>query len=230
MKNFLATTAILVTLPFAANATTLTFTDSFGPALTDFATPNSFNPTMLPQSNPELSLSLFDTALGTLNSVQIMLTASFTSDGDVNNTSPNTETASAEVELDVFATSDVFAQVDLSAAADTGFQNYATGVTTAAIDLDGTDMVTFNPAAISPFEGAAGDTFEIAYSTLVGTAFVGGGGNLEFDITTLAEISAKVVYDFTEATPVAAVPVPAALPMMLGALGFAGFVARRRRG
>lgn len=234
MNRFLFTTALVLTLPFAANAATIMDDDAYGAALTDFATAGSFNPTGLPENAPVLELDMFDGSLGTLNSVQIMLMGGFTSEGDIVNMSPNPETAQADVEIDIYFTSDMFNLTTLNAGDDTGFDTYANGVNTGAVDLVAEGMETLNPADVNPFVGAAGDTFEISYSTLVAAGFIGGGGNLEFDITTMADVSAKVVYDYTEPVvvtpPVSAVPVPAALPLMLGALGIAGFVGRRRRG
>lgn len=227
MRFAIAAAAVLTAN--AAAAATITDSDSFGPAITEIATPGSVNPLGTPVNADALELDLFDGSLGTLTGVMVTLTGAFESTGTVINSSSGPVTAQAEETVTFFANSSVFGDVDFGASDDTGFQSFAPGVAGTVVDLAGSEMVMLNPTNFADFTGAAGDTFLIDFNTIVATGFTGGGGNLDFLVDTTAEISAEVKYTFDAApTPVAPIPLPAAGWMLLAGLGGIGLLGRRR--
>jgi len=73
--------------------------------------------------------------------------------------------------------------------------------------------------------GLLGDGLSFDVATLTSTiARVTGGGSVATDLTTSVTASARIEYDEARV-----VPVPAALPLMLGALGGLGFLGWRKR-
>jgi len=200
----------------AASAATIMDTDSFGPSLTEFASSSasSVNPLSGPINASALELDLFDSSLGTLTSVEVMLTGGFTSEGTVLNSSTGAQTANAQEDATFFFSSTMFVDTNFTAGDATGFQSFASGPAGTAVDLGATESTTFNPGTTG-YSGAAGDTFLIDFGTLVGTSFQGGGGNLTFDVDTLGTVEAKVTYTFDEAAPVVVVPT---VPLPAGAL------------
>jgi hypothetical protein len=217
----------------AASAATLTFSDSFGPALTEFATAGSTNPAATTPNADVLELSDFDGSLGTLTGVDLNFTVGYTSVGTVTNSAPQAQFADATQDVNVFIDSSVLGSTVVLAASDaTGFTNFASGGSGTAIFLEGVASETATGLLLSDFIGAAGDVFTIDFATIVATGFTGGGGNLAFDVETLGFLEATVTYTFDEAVivdPVApsAVPLPASGLLLLA--GLAGTALMRRK-
>lgn len=230
MKYLVRSAVIALSLSaLPAAATTLSFEDSFGPAVTEFASPGGLNLNGTDANANALSLSRFDSALGTLTNVELSFEVSYTADGSITNSAAQSQTANAQQSLTVFLDSDVFAsQLVVEASDQTGFINFATGDTGTAISLSGQASQTVTGLDFSSFIGGAGDTFEIDFGTLIGTSFQGGGGNLAFVVDTLGTVSANVTYTFDEVVDAPA-PVPLPASGLLLIAGLAGVRALRRK-
>lgn len=174
-------------------------------------------------------LDLFDTNLGTLNSVTLTLNGAMTTTIDLSNSAAQSQTARGIGSVDLtFASS--LAGLDLSAVllqltASTGNQTLASGSSASFGPLTDSDTVALTPTA-ALFGAAGGGTFSISCESLSGLAVLGGGGNVGATQTTTAGCGASIVYDFTP-TPPTRVPEPAS--MALVGLGMMGLAAIRRR-
>lgn len=230
MKHLVTSAVVALGLSAtAAPAATLTFSDSFGPSLTEFATANSTNPAATVANADALELSDFDSALGTLTGVELSLSAEYDSVGAITNSAPQAQFANASSDLTLFVDSSVLGStLVLTASDETGFTSFATGATGTAVALSGSASQTATGLVLSDFVGSASDVFLVDFATIVGTGFTGGGGNLAFDVETLGSVSATVTYTFDEAvTTPSAVPLPASGLMLLMALGGAGLMRRK---
>lgn len=219
----LALSAVVTT---NANADFLSFSDSLGPQLTELV-------------NETLMLSLFDDLGGTrvLNSVKVEVTGEIGADGNVTNNAAGPQTFQFSETAELFQgtpsgpaslqTLDLFPVFGGTVVGEVTYVNLGSGASDAfgPFAVSGMDMFTLTaPADTDPFVGLG--TFSYDFNTIIGQAFAGGGGNIAADVTTLAEATLKVTYDFD--TVVAQVPEPATLFLM--GLGFAGVgFARRRR-
>ena len=128
----------------AASAATVSFTDSFGPSLTEFT--SSSNPDVnsfgIAVNAPSLALGKFDAALGTLNSVQVTLTGGFETVGSILNTSAKDEKARVQQTLSLYFSSALFGLQELTAAADTGFVLFPKDVTLPLSNLSASNTMS----------------------------------------------------------------------------------------
>jgi len=71
--------------------------------------------------------------------------------------------------------------------------------------------------------------FDIDIATLTGLTLLGGGGNLANSQSTDAFARVTVEYKIDDTPPPPTIPLPASLPLLLGALGGLGFLSWRKR-
>jgi hypothetical protein len=173
------------------------------------------------------TLDLFDSSLGTLTSVTLTLTGGANTMITLMNSAAQSQTASAEGQVDLSFSSSI-AGLNLSAGAiflamNTGTQTIASGGTYSSPLLSDSDSTTLNPAA-GLFSVNGGGTFTITCESVSGVQIKGGGGNVDSSQTTNAGCGASISYDYT---PRQTVPEPGTMALLgLGVLGLG--VARRR--
>ena len=207
------------------HALTITYSDSYTDILTEL-------------DGQPLNVDFFDTALGTLNSVEVTISGSLQSFGSVTNTAAQNQdfTVSTRAQTytgfldsgspDVLPTEfSIFSSFDLI-----GEQSY-------------TDLPQDTPTDFGPLAAYSGllecfsstDSYDLAlfvgvgqfgydFDTLIATSIVGGGGNVSTSIETYASATINVEYDYTPtSTPT---PTPTTIPepatMTLLGLGLAG--------
>lgn len=175
----------------------------------------------------------FDTALGTLNSVQITLsgTVTGTASAESLDASPSTVTVNLQAQVDFLVGASSLVQVipvasqTESLAAFDGTIDFdgPSGFTTGALTGTDSDTSTLTGAAMAPWIGSGAVT---GLCSGLGQSTGTGAGNLVTQFATQAGCEVTVVYDYTETT---SVPEPGTLSLLgLGIVG-AGFVASRRR-
>lgn len=207
----------------AAQAATISFTDSVPLAETDWS--------------ETLSVSQFDSNLGTLNSVTVILDGLVTGQTLVENLSGNARDAivnlTAEitakndaVDLEVMVSPVASTTVTLSAYDGTLDFGGTSGTSTGEVTATDTNQQMLTGAAMNDFIGTG--LIDIAVDSL-GFSFVSGGGNIFSGATSKASAELEVIYDYTVTSNPATVPLPATLPLLAGAFGIAGFAARRRK-
>lgn len=179
-------------------------------------------------------LAMFDSALGTLDSVTLTLSGMSESESTLKNTASEAQNFRFLSELNFFYD---LASVGLTAPAPSFVTTLATtnGFVTLAPDtplglgltLDqGSITLDISGADLAGFLGAAGDTFMVGCNTITDTSFAGGGGNIANVQTTQASCFADITYNFTETTT--DVPEPASLFLFgAGLLGLAGMRKRK---
>ena len=187
----------------AANAITITFSDTLGPQPTELV-------------NETLTLALFDDMGGTrtLNSVSISVTGDLGASGSVSNTGPNPQ------DFDVFVLANQFdgtptgpaslQQLFVTPTANPPFtfgtvvaqQSYTqlAGNTSAPFgpgSVSGADSFIINaPADLADFIGPG--SFSYDFNTQISVLVNGGGGNVSTAINTDAGATLTVTYDFDE--------------------------------
>lgn len=234
MKKIIAAAIVATALTGAVNAATIVQNINFDNQLTDFTQSATFN--------------LFDSSIGTLNSVTIQSAFGFTTTITVTNNGGSSNSG------DVYTTSYVKTNSSngainslLSANYDTLSNGYGSSATTGISDGDGgftgqaytvgagqtvtlgsmtspTKNKTINlTTGLAAFTGAAGSTADFIASTLTKTTLNTVGGNTAATQVTNANADFVITYNYTSA-----VPEPMTWAMMIGGFGFVGYGLRRR--
>lgn len=216
-----AVAATIIGLAQAANAATLSYSGSLGLDWTNWT--------------KTLSVSQFDSSLGTLNSVTVELTGHV--EGRIRAQNLST-TAATAVDMDLKAVVsaefggltlvETFPLVERSRTLDAynGTDPWFTGVSsftsTWLLGSDSESASLINPADLSGYIGSGTVDFVMAGQ---GVSSHNGGGNLLVAFQQKAGADLTVTYDYTPAT---VVPLPAAAPLLLGGVFVLGGLARRR--
>lgn len=218
-KKAILLSSVALGLGLTGSAQALIISDSF---ITPSATTDLTNVTN--------TLALFDSSLGTLNSVTFEISAHSDSTTSLVNSSANSQFFKYDSNLNfLFSTSIASLSATLPAAPQLittlattgGFQSLASGATLnlgQIIDQAAftTPVITTN---LSDYMGAAGSNFDVTCSTLTSSNFTGGGGNITTNQTTTGQCDAKIIYDYTAAVT-SNVPAPASLALLgMGLIG-----------
>jgi PEP-CTERM motif len=199
--------------------------------------PSSFsNPLSVTDFTVNGSLSKFDAALGTLTGATLVLSDSMLTDYIFKNNAASAQTFTFNTSLDMDVTSTVAGVTAAIAAGPLPTIAYSQRVVALASQTNSTlytpalqsQTATYNlsGAVLAALTGSG--TFGLTCTTMTGSGFVGGGGNIVATQNTKANCGASIVYTYTVAPPVS-VPVPASVALLgLGLLAAAG-AARRRQ-
>jgi hypothetical protein len=221
MKKLLAAAALAALSIGSAQADTVSFSDSFGLATTNWT--------------HAIAASQFDGAMGTLNSATITLTGDIIQRLKAENTGAAADTLTPIAGANFFFRSGTTTLQTL--ALSNAGASFAASVFDGTSDFAGTSGIDFGDltasGAISFIVSGADLAAYIGTGTLesfnvrsVGAGNIGSdNGNLDSSITTQARYNLSVVYDYT--VPTTNVPEPAS--MALVGLGMMGLAAIRRR-
>lgn len=216
--------ASLASFASTANAQSVVFTDSFGPATTNWT--------------ETLSIPSFDTTLGTLTSVNV----GFSGNVFQNYSFESLDAAPATVTASLNDSVTLNMAAGLSGSALSLVDNSSTAFTVSAfdgaIDFGGTSGVTVAPFTLSGTGSnlytAAGDlaVFTAGGNVLFPAAANGsvvftGAGNLLTLVNTSADIALTVTYNYRPAQT--AVPEPGSVALLIGGALSGAVVLRRRR-
>lgn len=216
--SILAYAAVFATVGFAASAATMSFTASVDSRPADFTS--------------TVSVNQFDSSLGTLESVEVVLTGMVSGSARAENVNPHDVTIDLGVDATIAASA---LGRELVAVIPSYSRNgIALSAFDGGFDFGGTSGVTYDDLSATANDSTvltdASDLAAFAGTGMIDLA-VGVVANLQspngnvaslFNTNAGAEI--EVIYTYSEVTDV---PVPASLPLLAGALGLAALVRRR---
>ena len=212
---------------FGAQAATVTFTDSFGLATTNW--------THL------LGASQFNGALGTLNSATFSFSDDIVQSFKAENTGAVADTLTPVAgatflfrkSLTTLLTTNVSTTgASFAATAFDGISDFAgtSGIDFGSLTASGTSAFTLSGPALAAVIGA-GTLGSVGFDVrAMATGAIGSNnGNLDSSIATQARYNLRLVYDYSPTGTVPAVPEPETWALMGLGLAGVGFVARRRK-
>ncbi len=231
---FFAAVLLAAGMAGAAHAGTITQTGDVATQTTDYSN-QAF--TVTGGANAT-TFAAFNAALGTLNSVSVTYSVNGTETGTLTNTSATTQAFKFTSSSNITASDAGNSPAALIAYLGSGLtlsepnNSYTlTSGATTAITPAGNAFTNSPSSETTVFTGANADefigkNFSLALSTLTGSAFMGGGGNIKTVLNTVAGGDISIVYNYT---PFAKVPEPSALAAFgAGLLGLT-FVRFRKR-
>ncbi len=181
--------------------------------------------------NANLLFPLFDANLGVLTSVSVSVTSQmFIHDSVVQNNKVGTATFNAS-ESSSFSLADTtnplsalasaLAAVSLTPTYSQHYTSLAGGGTTAAFGPNSPTASITLTTPLSAFQAYGGGNDTVNVSTLTGSSFLGGGGNVSGTFATNAELTMSITYDYT-------VPEPASLALLGAGIASLGWIRRRK--
>lgn len=218
-KILLASVATMAISATAASAATLEFTDSVSVQTTDWS--------------ETLAVSQFDSALGTLTSVMVMLAGGVEGEAKAESLDNAASTVTLQLDAEITASTallgnvgTVLPVVDVSTGL-TAFDGTidfggTSGFDAGTISATDSDMNTFFGVDMSEFIGAGTVSIFVAAE---GNSAATGAGNIVSQFATRADATVTVKYTYDEA--ISAVPLPAGLVLMGTALAGLGLMRRK---
>ena len=178
--------------------------------------------------NQNLSLSKFDSGLGTLESVTVEFFGRGVSRATIRNSAVNPQNVRFSSVLDLLFTGPLHDTISIELFNTNTFVNIASGNT---LDLGWADfsesaLLSVNATSFANYIGS--DQLAFNCTSIVGQSTIGGGGNIAVTQSTQAGCGAKVTYTYSANTP-APNPVPEPASLALLGLGLAGIAGLRRK-
>jgi len=223
-----ATTLAALGVGSQAHAQVITQNVTLGQTTTDFG-PGLGTPSQA------ITFNKFNTALGTLNEVDVTWSVSGAVSGTVKNTGASAADFSVTTNTNVKLSEDSGATILLVSTPTLSASQSYTALGAGATANFG----PFSPSAVSgpnvytdsatkAFFSIPGPTGSVWASTLSGTTIIGGGGNITSALTTTAGGTVTIVYRYT--LPSVGTPEPGSVALLVSAgIGGMGVFLRRRR-